>query len=74
MTIEFPLTHLHGWSFDPTTMLFTFWFGNYEEEKFSFFTSEGQSISQWLSHYIDFLQSKRMGRLWSRDLGIVTLT
>lgn len=59
--LETPLAHLRRWVFDKTTNTFLLDFGDYEEGCFSFYTTEGDAISQYLSDYIDFIQAKIVG-------------
>jgi len=56
--LETPLTHLRRWGFNKSTFVFTLDFGDYEEGEFSFYAPEGDAISQYLSDYIDFIQTK----------------
>eukprot|EP01113_Clastostelium_recurvatum_P003589 TRINITY_DN1156_c0_g1_i1.p1 TRINITY_DN1156_c0_g1~~TRINITY_DN1156_c0_g1_i1.p1 ORF type:complete len:1044 (+),score=272.67 TRINITY_DN1156_c0_g1_i1:98-3229(+) len=56
--LDTPLSHLRRWAYNPQNQIFTLDFGDYEEGVFSFFTPQGESISQYLSDYIDFIQAK----------------
>jgi len=56
--LETPLFHLRRWAFNKETSTFTLDFGDYEEGCFSFFTTEGEAIGQYLGDYIDFIQTK----------------
>lgn len=58
---EVPLSHLRRWAFNKTTNTFSLDFGDYEEGCLSFFTTDGESISQYLADYIDFIQTKLVG-------------
>jgi len=59
--LETPLTHLRRWGYSKTNNTFTLDFGDYPEGCLSFYTTEGEAICQYLSDYIDFLQTKLVG-------------
>jgi len=59
--LETPLTRLRRWGYSKTTHSFTLDFGDYPEGCLSFYTTEGEGICQYLSDYIDFLQTKMVG-------------
>jgi len=59
--LETPLAHLRRWRFSKITNMFTLDFGDYQEGCFTFYTTEGDAICQYLSDYIDFIQTKMVG-------------
>jgi len=58
---EVPLSHLRRWAYNRTTNIFSLDFGDYEEGCLSFYTNDGEAISQYLADYIDFIQTKLVG-------------
>lgn len=58
---EIPVSHLRRWAFNHTTNIFTMDFGDYEAGCLSFYTSDGEAVSQYLADYIDFIQAKLVG-------------
>lgn len=58
---ETPLSRLRRWAFNKVTNVFTLDFGDYEEGCFSFFSIDGEAISQYISDYIDFIHAKMVG-------------
>jgi len=58
---ETPLSKLRRWAYNKATNVFTLDFGDYEEGCFTFFTTDGEAISQYISDYIDFIHTKIVG-------------
>jgi len=58
---EIPLSHLRRWAFNETTNTFTLDFGDYEDGCLSFYTTDGEAVTQYLADYVDFIQTKLVG-------------
>jgi len=56
--LEFPLSHLRKWEGTSESLILDF--GIYEEGYFVFSTTEGETLSKYLSDYFDFIQKTFM--------------